>query len=128
MMIEFWEHISGYDKWTPIVATVQSSVLASAGFGDVSKCKIVWEDQHCMHYTAEFKAFEESPLYQLCDGDTVEMRFNPKSPTEFYIRGLLESDLVYAWKSGVYGVMIILVVLIVFVAWFGPSVINVFSH
>jgi hypothetical protein len=142
MLIEIWENLRGYDKWTPTVATVQSSTLTPVQFGDVkegkdgneqaiawqSVCKIVWEDRHCIQHTAEFELFEESPLYQLTDRDTVSIRFNPNKPAEFYLPGLLQSRLARTWKLGIWAVLAILVFIGVVVAWFGPGILNAFSH
>jgi hypothetical protein len=143
MLIEIWERFRGYDEWTPTVATVQSSILAPVGFGDLSEgkggknelslgwqsvCKIVWQDQHRVQHTAAFEVFEESPLYQLCDGDTVGIRFNPDRPAEFYLPGLLQSKLVRTWKLGLYAVLLVLILIALVAAWFGPNIMNAFSH
>jgi hypothetical protein len=42
MLIELWEHLRGYDKWTPAVATVQSTELSRFGEigGDKSKAPL----------------------------------------------------------------------------------------
>jgi hypothetical protein len=89
MLIELWERLHGYDRWTPAVATVQSTKLSPVGelgsdksnrppgLGLKSVCKIRWKDQNQNEHTAAFQAFEESPLYQLPEGDTVNIRFNP---------------------------------------------------
>jgi hypothetical protein len=135
-MIDFWERFRGYSKWTQTVATVQSSTLDSVSFGSASEmkagkgqplvwqseCKIVWEDLQGNQYTATFEAFEESPLYQLCDGDTVNIRFNPRRPTEFYLRGLFQSDLTYTWKMAIYIIGFILFV----IAFLCPEIIRAF--
>ncbi|MGD0786747.1 MAG: hypothetical protein ABR898_02100 [Terracidiphilus sp.] len=142
MLIELWEHLRGYDRWTSAVATVQSSALAGVGFGDACEekngkkygvgwqlvCKIVWQDNHCIQHAAEFEAFEESPLYQLCEGDTVKIRFNPDRPAEFYLPGILQSNLARTWKLGVFAVMAILVVSALVIAWFGAEIMNAVSR
>jgi hypothetical protein len=142
MMIEFWEGFRGYNKWAETVATVQTSTLDSVSFGSASQkkagkgqplvwqseCKILWEDQQGNQYTATFEAFEESPLYQLCAGDTVTIRFNPQKPAEFYLRGLFKSNLKYSWKMGVYTIMLILVFLAVFGLWFSPVILKAVFH
>jgi hypothetical protein len=120
MLIELWEHFRGYDKWTPAVAIVQSTTLSRVGeisqndkskpplaLGWESVCTIRWEDQNQIEHTAVFQAFEESPLYQLIEGDTVNIRFNPAKPSEYYLPGLIESGLTRTWKLTVYGLMLI---------------------
>lgn len=119
MLIEWWERMRGYDKWTTIGATVQSTTLSRVGeisnskskppqaLGWESICQIKWRDQNQIEHTAVFKAFEESPLYQLCEGDTLNIRFNPASPSEYYVPGLIQSTFIRTWKLTVYTLMFI---------------------
>lgn len=55
-------------------------------------------------------------LYQLVEGNTVDIRFNPGSPSEYYLPGLIQSGLVRASKLTIYVLMIIVltIALIVF--------------
>jgi hypothetical protein len=119
MLIELFAHLRGYDKWMPAVATVQSTTLSRVGdvgkdksklrlaLGWESVCKIRWQDQNQTEHTAVFQAFEESPLYQLCEGDTVNIQFNPAKPSEYYMPGLIQSGLKRTWKLTVYVLMLI---------------------
>src|SRR6202035_1860266 len=94
MLIKAWERLRGYETWTPTAATIQGSRLENAGFGDLlSVCTIVWHDQDRGLHTGEFEVVEGSQLYQLCEGDTVDIRFNPAKPDEFYLPNLLHSKL-----------------------------------
>src|SRR5580692_5856542 len=120
MLIELFARLRGYDKWTPAVATVQSTTLSRVGdvgndkskpalaLGWESACKIKWQDRNQIEHTAVFQAFEESPLYQLCEGDTVNIRFNPAKPSEYYLPGLIQSGLTRTWKLTVYALMLII--------------------
>lgn len=142
MLIELWESLRGYNKWIPTSATVQSSALSADAFGtssgDRSKservvawqstCRIVWQDQQHNQHSGTFEAFEESPLYQLCDGDKVSIRFNPDKPAQFYLPGLLQSKLARTWKLAVFAVLALVVLIGLIVAWFGPNILGVFSH
>lgn len=138
MIIEAWERLHGYNNWMPAIATVQASRLESAGFGNSnsairaialqSVCKIVWQDHNRVSHTAEFEVFEESSLYQLCEGDKVDIRFNPAKPDEFYLPGLLQSKLAKTWKLTFYVVLFALVVIAIAVAWFGPAILDAVSH
>lgn len=137
VLIEAWENLRGYRNWTPTKATVQSSTLSGIEFGKgaakqsvalQSVCKIAWRDQDQVSHNAEFEVSEESPLYQLCDGDLVDIRFNPRKPDEFYLPGLIQSRLARTWKLTMYGVLFILVLIAIIVAWFGPNILNAFSH
>jgi hypothetical protein len=119
MLIELWERLHGYDRWTPAVATVQSTKLSPVGelgsdksnrppgLGLKSVCKIRWKDQNQNEHTAAFQAFEESPLYQLPEGDTVNIRFNPAKPSEYYLPSLTQSRLTRTWKLAVYTLILI---------------------
>jgi len=119
MLIEWWERLRGYDKWTPAVATVQSTELSRVGeighdnsksalaLGWESVCTIRWQDQNQNEQTAVFRAYEESPLYQLCEGDKVNIRFNPAMPSEYFLPGLVQSGLTRNWRLTVYTLMLI---------------------
>lgn len=138
MLIEAWERLRGYDKWTTTIATVQASRLEGAGFGIgdqtvreiafQSVCNIVWKDRDRVPHSAEFEVFEESSLYQLCEGDTVDIRINPAKPDEFYLPGLLQSKLAKIWKLTIYVVLFILVAIAIVAAWFGPNILSAISH
>jgi hypothetical protein len=119
MLAKFWERLRGYDKWTPAEATVQSAELSRVGelHNDRSRpqvalawesvCQIRWQDQHQNEHTAVFRAYEESPIYQLCAGDTINIRFNPAEPSEYYAPGLIKSKLNKISKFTVYALMLI---------------------
>jgi hypothetical protein len=137
VLIEVWEHLRGYSNWTPTRATVESSTPSEIAFGRnaakqsvawQSVCKIGWLDQNRLPHTAEFEAFEESPLFQLCDGDTVEIRFNPRKPDQFYLPGLIQSRLAKALKLTIFAVLIILALIGIVIAWFGPDILSAVSR
>jgi len=133
VLIEFWERLRGYHKWTPTKATVQSSTLSGVELAKQSVawqsvCKIVWQDEDRVPHRAEFEVFEDSPLYQLIDGDTVDIRFNPTKPEQFYLPGLIQSRLAKAWKLTIFAVLFALVLIGIVVAWFGPNILTALSH
>ena len=129
MLIKAWERLHGYEKWIPTVATIQASRLEDAGFGDVmSICTIVWHDQRRRLHTAEFEVVETSPLYQLRENDTVEVRFNPAMPDEFYLPDLLQSKLARISRLTFFSILFILVLVGIVVSWFGPHILNAISH
>jgi hypothetical protein len=119
MVNEWFAHLRGYDKWTSTVATVQLATLSRVGevgkggsdspvaLGWESTCEIRWEDQNQIQHTAVFHAFEESPLYQLCEGDTVSILFNPAKPSEYYLPGLIRSELTRTWKLMAWTLMLL---------------------
>ncbi|MGD0938938.1 MAG: DUF3592 domain-containing protein [Terracidiphilus sp.] len=97
MLIEIWERLRGYDKWTQTEATVESSVeqkdtvvYRGNKFDEYSSNDvIVWKDAQGEKQYADFTVQENSPLFQLIDGNSVSIRFNPAKPDEFYYRDLL---------------------------------------
>ncbi len=117
MLIEFWEKLRGYDKWVETQATVAELKIQKGEVGFKADCKIEW-DGSGKKQTASFQADEESPLYQLSEGDQFSIRVNPHRPGEFYSRALIASDALAARKAILWGIMIILVA----TAFFLPDV------
>lgn len=107
MFIEIWEKLRGYDKWTPVNAKILSSKLDDVqvvavpdGYGRVqtgdewrSTCGIAWTDSNGKEHKAEFKVSENSPLFQMYDGQTLPIRYNPANPDRFYERGVARAKL-----------------------------------
>jgi hypothetical protein len=105
MLIELWERLRGYDKWVETDAKIQSSNLSEEQIAEVygrsgvyetvsewqSTNTIMWTDASGKEHSAEYEVDEDSPLFQLYDGQTVTIRYNPANPDEFYLRGLASS-------------------------------------
>lgn len=106
MLIELWERLRGYDKWIPVEARIQSSTLSEEQIGEIhsrytgeyepvyeweSENVLTWTDKSGQEHSASYKVNEDSPLFQLYDGQTVTIRYNPANPDEFYLRGLASS-------------------------------------
>jgi uncharacterized protein DUF3592 len=100
MLIEIWERLRGYDKWTEAEVTIESSDLLSKGsrYGIgyatpklASREQIDWSDSEGRRRSAEFEVDDESPLYQLLGGERVTIRYNPARPGQYYFRDLLRS-------------------------------------
>jgi len=97
MLIEIWERLRGYDKWIQTEATVESSKVEetldseSGGIAYSSGDVLVWMDQQGEHQRAYFTVPDDSPLYQLVEGATITIRFNPADPDQYYLRELLQS-------------------------------------
>ena len=49
-------------------------------------------------HKGKFKVSENSPLFQLYDGQTLTIRYNPANPRQFYQREVAESNLMTALK------------------------------
>ncbi len=97
MLIEIWERLRGYDKWVRTNAMVCRSATEkvehySRGgnyYTDEAGDVIEWTDPTGEKQYADFNAPQGSKLFQLVQGDTVEIRYNPAKPDEFYYRDLL---------------------------------------
>jgi len=111
MLIEIWERLRGYDKWIQTEATIKSSNLAEVEIGRIlngrwfnsdpvdewkSSCMLTWVDNSGNPHENEFEVAEDSPLFQLYDGQTVTIRYNPTNPDQFYLRGISGSK-VHTW-------------------------------
>ena len=139
MLIELWEHFRGYDKWIETDAKVESAKLVEVDlygnklrhkkkqgnrFGWRSECQISWLDEKGNRREGSLAADEESSLYQLCEGDTFKVRFDPKNSACFYARGLLESNVTRARKRVVWSVVMALGAVVVF----APEIIQLLSR
>jgi hypothetical protein len=132
MLIEMWERLRGYNKWIQTEATIKSSELLGVELiRDAkdhnnpiswnSECRFIWLDQESKEHSGSFVADEESPLYQLCDGDKFQIHFNPKDPSSFYIPGLLQSDITRLWKFLLWSFIVILILAL----YFSPEILRV---
>ena len=112
MLIEIWERLRGYDKWTQTEATIRSSDLEDVDVGIPSGsycpdrtidewqsfCDIAWTDASGTQHTAEYSVSEDSPLFQLYEGQKVILRYNPADPDHYYLRGVLRSKVLSTLK------------------------------
>jgi hypothetical protein len=95
MLIKIWEHLRGYDSWTPAEAKVYSGTEIRKKFGKryevspesrFSGDMLVWSDD-CGHaHIGTFITHETSPLYQLLEGESIGIRYNPENPDRSYCR------------------------------------------
>ncbi|MFZ1937954.1 MAG: DUF3592 domain-containing protein [Terracidiphilus sp.] len=121
MLIELLEKWRGYDKWVEADARIKSSDLAPCGITDFScggranvmpalewqsNCVIVWKDLDCKEHSAEYAVWGNSPLFQLFEGQSVTIRYNPSNPDEYYLRGVMQSRLSTTFKLRVLPIVI----------------------
>jgi hypothetical protein len=98
MLIDIWERLRGYDKWVQTNAVVCRSgtekVEHQGRYGPYFTTEagdvIEWTDPTGEKQYADFNAPEGSKLFQLTTGDTVEIRYNPAKPDDFYYRELVQ--------------------------------------
>ena len=125
MLAKLWEHLHGYDRWVPAEATIESSELAKIEVGPAagkgakqpltewrSFCTISWVDPDGRKHTARFEVGESSPLFQLYDGQTVGIRYNPGAPDEFYLPGVRKSKVISTLKWWTLTVLVALILLL----------------
>jgi hypothetical protein len=65
-----------------------------------STCGITWKDASGNLHSAKYKVAENSPLFQLYDGQSLTIRYNPKNPDQFYQRDVAKSNMISTllWK------------------------------
>jgi hypothetical protein len=117
MLIEIWERLRGYDKWIQTEAKIKSSELAEVEIGRIrpnrfsdsepidewhSTCGLAWTDTVGGQHTDQFEVAENSPLFQLYDGQTVTIRYNPTNSNQYYLRGLLMAKAGIGFRRGFY--------------------------
>jgi hypothetical protein len=103
MLTENWERLRGYDKWIQTEATILSSELTEPDAGLErnekrsnlgspfqwhSTCTIGWTDVSGISHKGSYTVPELSPLFQLYQGQTVPIRYNPACPGEYYLHEL----------------------------------------
>jgi hypothetical protein len=99
MLVELWEWLRGYHKWTEVEAKVQflqeeltyrdssgEEVHYSSGKGD----RLIWRDERGVAHHADFRLPKDSAKYQFADGETATLRYNPANPEQYYVRKLLK--------------------------------------
>jgi hypothetical protein len=136
LFVRTWEKLRGCDKWIDARALVLESRVRDLGmlgqpnstdskpiYSDVI-VRISWTDDRGVSHSGELAAPEESPHFQLIEGDTVPIRYNPRAPSEFNVRGLASDQAASAVKKVVFAIVIGAVV---FAVWFGPDLLIIFS-
>lgn len=100
MLIEIWERLRGFDKWIQTGATVEESQLKrTKRFGeegdvyytDDSDIILLWIDGGGNKHRASFNVPADSPIYQLIEGETVTIRYDPANPDRFFFPLLLKA-------------------------------------
>ena len=111
MLIANWWRLRGCDKWPQVEAKILSSELREPFAADFdlgpssssddeceSMCTISWTDASGKEHISEYAVLESSPLFQLYDGQTVTIRYNPANPDDFYLREAAVSQVANALR------------------------------
>jgi hypothetical protein len=97
MLIELWERLRGYDKWIETEARIDSADAIkkalgkryrNLGSGRFSADLLVWKDQYARAHYGAFVNHDTSPLYQMLEGETLIIRYDPARPGRYYCRAL----------------------------------------
>ena len=95
MLIEIWERLRGYDKWVSVEAKVFSAAQIREKLVDgyqVSPTSrfsgelLLWKDMEGEPHFGPFVTQETSPLYQLLEGESIAIYYNPAKPDRYYCR------------------------------------------
>jgi hypothetical protein len=95
MLIEIWERLCGYDKWIETQAKVDSASeirkMLGKRFQESPESRssgrlLFWKDQYNRTQCGAFVTHDISPLYQLLDGETITIRYDPAKPDRYYCR------------------------------------------
>jgi hypothetical protein len=124
MLIEFWESLCGYDKWTPAEATVESSNysdrVVTYGYNtqsvdgmtrpetttvNQSTSVITWADESGRQYRSQYTVTKPSPLFEMYGGEKLAIRYNPANPRDFYLRELRQGEMVSTLKKILYFIL-----------------------
>lgn len=123
MLIEFWESLYGYDKWTPTEATVESSNYSHTDVTGYDRrtvdgttttettrvnnvtTVITWADSSGKLYQSQYTVTEPSPLFGMYGGEKLAIRYNPANPHDFYLRELRQGQLYSVLKMVLYAIV-----------------------
>jgi len=95
MLIEIWEHLRGYRKWTPAEAKVEylkeqflyhDKDGKDLHYSHVTGERLAWTDAADQPHYAPLKKLGDDAKYQLAEGEIEAIRYNPANPDEFYCR------------------------------------------
>lgn len=95
MLIELWERLRGYDKWTEADAAIVSfeSVRKKLGVralkrgsSSFSSDLLSWTDDRGKRHFGAFINQDISPLYQMLEGETIRICYDPANPDRYYNR------------------------------------------
>ena len=108
MLIEFWERLRGYDKWPETEATIISGQkvrralrLRDPKLNRVSADMLVWKDQYARKQYGAFVTYDTSALYQLLEGESILIRYDPSRPNRYYNRSLFVGWLIHLTKAAI---------------------------
>jgi hypothetical protein len=97
MLMEMWEWLRGYHKWTQAEANIEflkeehlyhESSGGELHYSRITGERLVWTDARGQKHYAPLKPFGDAPEQEFADGETLAIRFNPAHPEQYYCRRL----------------------------------------
>jgi len=104
MLIEIWEHLRGYHRWTPTEAKVEylkeehlyhDKDGKDLHYTYVKGERLAWTDAAGTAHYAPLKKLGDDARYKLAEGETEALRYNPTNPDQFYCRRVSELKVRY---------------------------------
>jgi hypothetical protein len=99
MLIEIWEWLRGYNKWTQADAQVvflkeehtrQDQSGKDIHCTDITGNRLVWADAKGVRHHAKLDRSGDPSKADYSDGEAATIRYNPANPEQFYWRKLSE--------------------------------------
>jgi hypothetical protein len=117
MLMEIWEHLRGYRRWTQAEAKVEflkeehlyhDKDGKDLHYSYVTGQRLAWTDSTGTAHYAPLKKLGDDAKYQLAEGEAETIRYNPANPVQFYCRRISELKVRYyvSTACGILGVAI----------------------
>lgn len=109
MLIEIWERLRGYHKWTQADARIEflkeehiyhDKDGKNLHYTNVTGRRLAWTDSNSQVHYAPLKQLDDQPPYRLIEGEAETIRYNPANPDQFYCRKLSGMKVRYYISTG----------------------------
>jgi hypothetical protein len=104
MLMEIWERLRGYHKWTQAEAKVEflkeeflyhDKAGKDLHYSHVTGERLAWTDTTGQPHYAPLKKLGDNTRYKFTEGEAETIRYNPASPDQFYCRNISEMKVRY---------------------------------
>lgn len=104
MLMEIWEHLRGYHRWTQAEAKVEflkeehiyhDKDGKDLHYTHVTGQRLAWTDSTGTAHYAPLKKLGDDAKYQPAEGEAETILYDPASPDRFYCRKLSEMKVRY---------------------------------
>jgi hypothetical protein len=99
MLMEIWERLRGYASWTRTQAQIEflkeEHLYHDEGgkelhYSHLAGNRLVWTDSNGIRHHTILEPYGDPAKCPFTDGETVDLRYNPADPEQFYSRKLSE--------------------------------------